>query len=249
LESAATDEGEARGVHVKRNGEGAGEVLTMSMSERGSLGAEESVAADEREITGLKYSNNLKRDRKSMSDRGLESAATDEGEARGVHVKRNGVGAGEVLTMSMSERGSLNLGSQRTSDPLMLLHLVSSTVDPDAPPVSKISRNQADIADVLLANQFFKSINSNSRNRIKEWKVAAGKSNDNSHIFTTKKTRNNSARRATDVWKISRHESVVSVLAIAPNATEVNDADRAVSASYREGEAQRSKENRKRKKP
>jgi hypothetical protein len=46
-------------------------------------------------------------DRYSMSSRGrgIESAATDEGEARGVHVKRNGVGAGVEKTMSMSARG------------------------------------------------------------------------------------------------------------------------------------------------
>ena len=70
LESAATDEGEARGTHMKRNGVGAGVEKTMSMSDRGSLGAEESAAADEREIAGLKYSDNLKRDRKSMAERG-----------------------------------------------------------------------------------------------------------------------------------------------------------------------------------
>jgi hypothetical protein len=169
------------------------------------------------------------------------------GEKRGTHLKRQGVGAGEILTMSMSERASLTLGSQRTSEPLMLLEFVSSTVVPDAPPVSKYTQNQADVGDVLLKNQFFKSITGSSRTRILEWKVAAGDSNDNSHIFTTKQTRNNSARRATDVWKISLHESVVSVLAIAPDATEVNKADRAVSASYREGKAKRKKENRKRK--
>jgi hypothetical protein len=229
---------------VKRNGEGAGVEKTMSMSDRGL----ESAATDEGEKRGVHARTQGEgagvEKTMSMSDRGLESAATDEGEKRGKHVKRNGVGAGEVLTMSMSERGSLKLGSHRTSDPLMLLELVSSTVDPDAPPVSKISRNQADIADVLLANQFFKSISRGARKRIKEWKDAAGDNrDDNSHTFTTKPRKDN-ARRATDVWKISRHESLVSVLAIAPNATEVNDADRAVSASYREGEAQR-----KRKKP
>jgi hypothetical protein len=128
----------------------------------------------------------------------------------------------------------------------MLLEFVSSTVVPDAPPVSKYTRNKADIGNVLLKNQFFKSITGCSQGRIIEWKVAAGNSNDNSHTFTTK-PRSDNARRATDVWKISLHESVVSVLAIAPDATEVNKADRAVSASYREGKAQRRKENRKRK--
>ncbi len=46
-------------------------------------------------------------ERYSMSSRGrgMESAATDEGEARGTHVKRNGVGAGVEKTMSMSARG------------------------------------------------------------------------------------------------------------------------------------------------
>ena len=38
-----------------------------------------------------------------MTEQGNNSAATDEGEARGVHVKRNGVGAGVVKTMSMSD--------------------------------------------------------------------------------------------------------------------------------------------------
>jgi len=49
----------------------------------------------------------MKNEEMSMSSRGrgLESAATDEGEARGVHVKRNGVGAGVEKTMSMAERG------------------------------------------------------------------------------------------------------------------------------------------------
>ena len=39
----------------------------------------------------------------------------------------------------------------------------------------------------------------------------------------------------------------MSVLTIAPDATEVNSADRAVSASYCEGEAQRNNESQKRK--
>jgi hypothetical protein len=265
LESAATDEGEERGIHVKRNGVGAGEVLTMSMSERGSLGAEESAAADDREIAGLKYSNNLKRDRKSMSDRGLESAATDEGEKRGIHVKRNGVGAGEVLTMSMVDRGmesaatdegeergihvkrkgvgagveltpsmsARRLGSQNTEEPIMLLELVSSTKVTVAEIVPQYTRNQADVAAVLLKNQFFKSIAGSSRTRIREWKAAAEYSNDNSHTFSTK-PRSDNAPRATDVWKLSLFESLVSVLATAPNATEVNDDDRKASASNRE---------------
>ena len=48
MESAATDEGEARGTHVKRKGVGAGVVKTMSMSERGM----ESAATDEGEARG-----------------------------------------------------------------------------------------------------------------------------------------------------------------------------------------------------
>ena len=40
----------------------------------------------------------------SDSDRGMEFAATDEGEARGTHVKRKGVGAGVEKTPS-SARG------------------------------------------------------------------------------------------------------------------------------------------------
>ena len=128
----------------------------------------------------------------------------------------------------------------------MLLQLVSSTVEPDAPPMSKITRNQADIVDVLLKNQFFKKNTGQTRARIKEWKDAASNSDDNSHPFTTK-PRSTNARRATDKWKLSHHESVEAVKLIAPDAEEVTADDRAVSASYREGEAQRSKESRKRK--
>jgi len=211
LESAATDEDEKRGTHLKRNGVGAGVVKTPSMSARG-----------------------------------LESAATDEDEKRGAHLKRQGEGAGVVKTMSMSARGSASLGSQRIERPIMLLQLVSSTVEPDAPPMSKITRNQADIVDVLLKNQFFKKNTGQTRARIKEWKDAASNSDDNSHPFTTK-PRSTNARRATDKWKLSHHESVEAVKLIAPDAEEVTADDRAVSASYREGEAQRSKESRKRK--
>ena len=53
LESAATDESEARGTHVKRNGVGAGVEKTMSMSDRGSLGAEESAATDDGKARGV----------------------------------------------------------------------------------------------------------------------------------------------------------------------------------------------------
>jgi len=246
LESAATDEDEKRGTHLKRNGVGAGVVKTPSMSARGL----ESAATDEDEKRGA----HLKRHGEgagvvktpSMSARGLESAATDEDEKRGAHLKRQGEGAGVVKTMSMSARGSASLGSQRIERPIMLLQLVSSTVEPDAPPMSKITRNQADIVDVLLKNQFFKKNTGQTRARIKEWKDAASNSDDNSHPFTTK-PRSTNARRATDKWKLSHHESVEAVKLIAPDAEEVTADDRAVSASYREGEAQRSKESRKRK--
>ena len=85
-----------------------------------------------------------------------------------------------------------------------------------------------------------------TRARIKEWKDAASNSDDNSHPFTTK-PRSTNTRRATDKWKLSHHESVEAVKLIAPDAEEVTADDRAVSASYREGEAQRSKESQKRK--
>ena len=162
------------------------------------------------------------------------SADTIEGEARGVHVRRNGVGAGVDLTPSMSAR---RLGSQNTEEPIMLLELVSSTKVTVAEIVPQYTRNQADVAAVLLKNQFFNKINGRSRTRISEWKSAADDSNDNSHTFTTK-PRSDNAPRATDVWKLSHFESLVSVLATAPNATEVNDDDRKASASYRERGAQ-----------
>ena len=51
----------------------------------------------------------MKNGEMSMSDidRGRASAATDEDEETGKHLKRNGVGAGVVKTMSMSDRGAL----------------------------------------------------------------------------------------------------------------------------------------------
>jgi hypothetical protein len=49
-----------------------------------------------------------------MSARGNESAATIEGEARGVHVKRNGEGKGVDMTKSMSKRGEAALGVPKT---------------------------------------------------------------------------------------------------------------------------------------
>jgi len=211
IASAATDEDEETGVHLKRNGVGAGVVKTMS-----------------------------------MSDRGIASADTIDGEETGVHLRVQGERAGIDLTPSMSARGSASLGSQRIDRPIMLLEFQSSTVEPDAPPVSKYTRNQNGIADVLMENQFFKAINRNTRARIKEWKDAASNSDDNSHPFTTK-PRSDNAPRATDVWKLSLHESVESVLTIAPNATEVTTDDRAVSASYREGDAQQKAAKRKRK--
>ena len=49
------------------------------------------------------------------------------------------------------------------------------------------------------------------------------------------------APRATDMWKLSLHQLVESVRAIAPEAEEVKNDDRKASASYREGAAQRKK--------
>ena len=115
----------------------------------------------------------------------------------------------------------------------MLLKFVSSTVDPDAPPVSKFTRNQAKIANVLLNNQFFNKVDSHVRAKIKKLKDEASISDDNSHPFTTKK-RSDNARRATDWWKLSLHESVESIRKIAPEAEEVTTDYRAVSSSYRE---------------
>jgi len=182
-----------------------------------------------------------------VTNAGFASADTIDGKETGVHLRVQGVGAGVDLTPSMSARGSESLGIQNTEEPLMLLQLVSSTVEPDAPPVSKYSRNQAEILDVLLKNQFFKSVNGNTKLKIKEWKDAAGdSSDDNSHTFMTKLRKDN-APRASDKWKLSLHESEEVVKLIAPDATEVNKADRAVSASFREGQAQRKKESQKRK--
>jgi hypothetical protein len=99
LESAATDEGEARGTHVKRNGVGTGVEKTMSMSAR----ALESAATDEGEARGTHVKRNGVgagvEKTMSMSARSLKGSATDEGEARGTHVKRKGVGAGVEKTM------------------------------------------------------------------------------------------------------------------------------------------------------
>jgi hypothetical protein len=111
--------------------------------------------------------------------------------------------------------------------------------------VKKFTRNQADIADVLLTNEFFKNICSSTRDRIKEYKDAASKSDDKSHTFTTR-PRSDNARRATDLWKLSLHESEESVKAFAPEATRVNTDERKVSESYRKIDAQRASKNRKR---
>ena len=174
-----------------------------------------------------------------VTQAGIASHDTIDGEERGVHLKRHGAGAGVVLTMPSSDRsakaGKANLDSQRTSEPIMLLEHVSSDV-PGTTSMSKYSRNQAAIADVLLKEQFLKKIDSSARARIAEWKEAASNSEDNSHTFTTKKHINN-APRATDRWKLSLHESVESVKTIAPEAEKKDD--RKASASYREGEAQR----------
>ena len=135
------------------------------------------------------------------------------------------------------EGGSKNLGCQNIDKPIMLLEFVSSTVVPNAPLVKKFSRNHADIADVLLTNEFFKSASSTQKERIREYKEAANKSGDKSHQFTTKKKglRPDSARRATDWWRLSLHESEESVMVFAPEATRVTTDERKVSESYREG--------------
>jgi hypothetical protein len=49
-----------------------------------------------------------------VTNAGLKGSATDDGEARGVHVKRNGVGAGVEKTMSISARGEASTGKPRT---------------------------------------------------------------------------------------------------------------------------------------
>jgi hypothetical protein len=141
LESAATDEGEKRGTHVKRKGVGAGVVKTMSMSAR----AMESAATDEGEKTGT----HVKRKgvgagvekTMSMSARSLKGSATDEGEKRGVHVKRNGVGAGVEKTMSMTERAEKSAGVPRTgkkaSKILVLYHGDKTYYSRTNPPMMK----------------------------------------------------------------------------------------------------------------
>jgi hypothetical protein len=127
----------------------------------------------------------------------------------------------------------------------MLLEFVSSTVVPNAPLVKKFTRNQAEIADILLTNEFFKKIDSRALTRVREYKNIANKSDDKSHTFTTQ-PRSDTARRATDLWKLSLHESEESVKAFAPEATRVTTDERKVSESYREDEAQRASKNRKR---
>ena len=135
------------------------------------------------------------------------------------------------------ESGIKNLGCQNIDKPIMLLEFVSSTVVPNAPLVKKFSRNHADIADVLITNEFFKSASSTQKERIREYKDKANNSDDKSHQFTTKKQglRSDSARRATDWWRLSLHESEKSVKVFAPEATRVTTDERKVSESYREG--------------
>jgi hypothetical protein len=135
--------------------------------------------------------------------------------------------------------GSMNLGCQNINRPVMLLELQSSAVDPNAPLVKKFTRNQADIADVLLKNKFINNVKSSIKERIKEWKDKANNSDDKSHPFTTKKQglRPDSAPRATDRWILSLHESEESVKAFAPEATRVTIDKRKVSESYREAQA------------
>jgi hypothetical protein len=111
--SAATDEGEASGVHVRMQGEGAGEVLTMSMSARGM----ESAATDEGEASGVHVKRNGVGAGEvltmSMSDRGSlgaeESAAADEREISGLHFSKRK----KCDTMSCSDRGKKARGKPR----------------------------------------------------------------------------------------------------------------------------------------
>jgi hypothetical protein len=49
-----------------------------------------------------------------VTKQGNNSASTDENEARGVHVRMQGEGAGVEKTMSMAERGEMSAGVQRT---------------------------------------------------------------------------------------------------------------------------------------
>ena len=164
-----------------------------------------------------------------VTNAGIASAATDPDCEKGEHwmVKEG------RYSKSMSARSRESLGSQNIDEPFMLLQLLSSE-KPDATPVSKFSRNQADIVDVLLMNQFFKKPDGGSRKRVGEYKEKARVSENNSHRFTTRK-QHNSAPRASDWWELSLHESVESIRKIAQEAEEVTTADREVSASYRKG--------------
>jgi hypothetical protein len=200
----------------------------------GQLGGVESARADHRGIAGLHPSKRLKRDRTSMADRGRQSNRyMTTGVTKGGRTKED-VNAGK------GRGGSENLGRQNIDRPIMLLQLVSSTADPNAPLVKKYTRSQNEIADVLVANKFTNSI-SGIMPRIKEWKDAANNSDDKSHPFTTKKQglRSDSAPRATDRWILSLHESEDLVKAFAPEATKVTTDDRKVSESYREEKNQR----------
>lgn len=174
-----------------------------------------------------------------VTNAGIASAATDPDCEKGEHwMTEKG-----RYSKSMSARSRESLGSQNIDEPFMLLQLLSSE-KPDATPVSKFSRNQADIVDVLLMNQFFKKPDRGSRRRFGEYREKAKDSENNSHRFTTKKRFNN-APRASDWWKLSLHESVESIRKIAQEAEEVTTEDREVSASYRKGEVQRLKRHRK----
>jgi hypothetical protein len=112
-------------------------------------------------------------------------------------------------------------------------------IDPDATLVKKFTQNNADIGDVLLANKFFKKIDSRALTRVREYKDAVDNSDDKSHPFTTNKKgiRADSAHRATED----------SVKAFAPEATRVTTDARAVSESFREERAQTESKRRKQK--
>jgi hypothetical protein len=169
----------------------------------------------------------------SNRDRGIASHRTDPNCDPGVHRMSNGEMSTSTLAR-VTKAGKARLGCQNIDKPIMLLELVSSIVDPDATLVKKFTQNNADIVDVLLANEFFKKITSSTeRKRIRVYKDIANKSDDKSHTFTTQ-PRSNNPRRATDLWKLSLHESEDSVKALAPEATRVTTDDRAVSESSRE---------------
>ena len=109
MASTATAEGMPSGVHWS---EALGR-FTMSMTDRGELGAAASNAADERGIAGMHFSTTLQRDTMSMTDRSeLGAAASNEADERGIA----GMHFSTTLqrdTMSMVERGEMGNGEAK----------------------------------------------------------------------------------------------------------------------------------------